>query len=441
MLNKVDEFENALGKTKIEAYTGDYYWRARDIQFLLEDCTWNKLYKSILRIEKNCIQDGLNTSKDIIRTKTTINDGFERYIVDDFYLSNIIAYQLFAEYNNKQVKPNFPKNAKNKLKIWENISKKPVFLYLFAILTAFFVVVVVTVFSIFYIPFKPFKELRDLYIGTAMTTYTHQWLAKLFFSEETINEVMNSQVAPDLDINTVKLDVYTKKENKIQIFDISGTNYTGKLLKISNPEQVFVGISNKFGTRGEFLEDMANDYSAVAGINGSGFVDEGGKGKAAYPVGLLISEGKWIYDPEYEKYDIIGLDEDNNLIVGTYTKREILNLKIRDAVEPFYKLIINGEKRIKSGNGGYGLHPRTAIGQTLDGSILMLVIDGRQLHSIGATMKDCQDILSSYGAINAAALDGGSSSIMYYDGQIQTKPSNGTTYGRYLPSAFLVAKD
>ena len=107
MPNKVDEFENALGKTKIEAYTGEYYWRARDIQFLLDNCTWNKLYKSILKIEKNCMQDGLDTSKDIIRTKTTINDSYERYIVDDFYLSNIIAYQLFAEYNNKKAEKSF----------------------------------------------------------------------------------------------------------------------------------------------------------------------------------------------------------------------------------------------------------------------------------------------------------------------------------------------
>lgn len=438
MQNKVDEFENALDKSKIEAYTGDFYWRARDIQFLLEDCTWNRLYKSILRIEKNCNLDGLNTSKDIIRTKTTINDGYERYVVDDFYLSNIIAYQLFAEYNNKSRKNSFSnKKSKNAL---DRPFQKNFMLYLFAVLTAIFVIIIVTTFSIFYIPFKPFRELRDLYIGTAMTTYTHQWLATMFFSDETINQVMNERVAPELEINTVTSESYIKKENKIQMFDVSGSNYTGKLLKISNPEQVFVGISNEYGIRGQFLEEMADKYEAIAGINGSGFIDEGGKGKAAYPVGMLISEGEIIYDPEYLEYDIIGLDYDNNLIVGTYTKKELMNLNLRDAVEPFYKLIINGEKRIKSGNGGYGLHPRTAIGQTLDGSILMLVIDGRQLHSIGATMKDCQDILASYGAINAAALDGGSSSIMYYDEQIQTKPSNGTTYGRYLPSAFLVKK-
>ena len=88
MPNKVDEFENALGKAKIEAYTGDYYWRARDIQFLLDNCTWKKLYASIIKIEKNCIKDGLDTAKDIIRTKTTINDGYERYTVDDLKVND-----------------------------------------------------------------------------------------------------------------------------------------------------------------------------------------------------------------------------------------------------------------------------------------------------------------------------------------------------------------
>lgn len=439
MQNKVNDFENALGKAKIEAYTGDYYWRARDIQFLLDDCTWSKLYKSIIRIEKNCEKDNLDTSKDIIRTKTTINDGYERYTVDDFYLSNIIAYQLFAEYNNKADK-GFPKNKFNKKGIVKKLSNTPLVLYSFAVLIAFLVVIVVTVLSVFYIPLKPLRELRDLYIETAMTTYTHQWMAKIFFTNETINKVMEKNVAPDLETSTIKVDTYKKKENKIHIFDISGSTYEGKLLKISNPELVFVGISGDFGKRGQFIEDIVSSYSSIAGINGSGFVDEGGKGKGAYPVGLLISNGKVIYDPQYEEYDVVGLDYDNNLIVGKYTKSELSALNLRDAVEPFYKLIINGEKRIKNGNGGYGLHPRTAIGQTLDGSILMLVIDGRQLHSIGATMKDCQDILSSYGAINAVALDGGSSSIMYYDGKVQTKPSNGTTYGRYLPSAFLVKK-
>lgn len=431
------ELEQHLDKIKIEAYTGEYYWRARDIEFLLDNCTWNKLYKSILKIEKQCKEDGLDTSKDIIRTKTTINDGYERQMVDDFYLSNLIAYQLFSEYNEKN------NQSKKTIRMNPKVMKLPkkVFLYLFSFFAAMFTILAVTVLCIFYIPLKPFQEIRNLYVSTAMTTYTHQWLAKIFFSEETINEIMTEYVAPDFEEDTIKTEGYGKKENILQVFDVSGSGFTGKLLKISNPEQVIVGISQTMGTSGQFLEDIIKNYDAVAGINGSGFIDENGKGKAAYPVGLLISEGKWIYDPQQDEYDVIGFDNENTLVVGRYTKQEIEQLHLRDAVEPFYKLIINGTKRIKSGNGGYGLHPRTAIGQTLDGSVLMLVIDGRQLHSIGATMKDCQDILASYGAINAAALDGGSSSIMYYDGKVQTKPSNGTTYGRYLPSAFIVTKN
>lgn len=434
-MNSIDnQTEQHLDKIKIEAYTGDHYWRARDIEFLLDKCTWNKLYKSILKIEKKCKEDGLDTSKDIIRTKTTINDGYERYMVDDFYLSNLIAYQLFEEYNGKKT------NEKKSIRLNPKAPKvhRSIFLYLFAFFIAMFSILLITVLCIFYIPFKPFQEIRNLYVSTAMTTYTHQWLAKIFFSEEKINEIMAETVAPDFEEDTIKNEGYATKENIIQSFDVSGNGFTGKLLKISNPEQVIVGISKTMGTNGQFLENIIEDYGAVAGINGSGFIDENGKGKAAYPVGILISEGNLVYDPQQEEYDVIGFDNENTLVVGTYTKQEIEKLNLRDAVEPFYKLIINGTKRIKSGNGGYGLHPRTAIGQTLDGSVLMLVIDGRQLHSIGATMKDCQDILASYGAINAAALDGGSSSIMYYDGEIQTKPSNGTTFGRYLPSAFIV---
>lgn len=434
--NLEKEFQEDLDKMKIEAYTGDYYWRARDIQFLLENCTWNKLYRSILKIEKDCIRDGLNVSKDIIRTKTTINDGYGRYTVDDFYLSNIIAYQLFSLYNDKS--PKFSKEKFNYL-MTRHPGIRTFMLYLFAILTAFFVLMLLTILTVFYLPLKPLQEMRNIYIATAMTTNSHQWLATCFFTRETIDEVMTEYVAPDLVENTIILDGHAKKsKNNIQIFDVSGTGYTGKILKISDPSKVKTVVSATLGKKGQLIENMINENGAVAGINGSGFVDEGGHGSGAYPVGVLISDGEWVFDPYYSEYDIIGLDYSNNLIVGTFSRNDLIELNLRDGVEPFYKLIINGSKRIKSGNGGYGLHPRTAIGQTIDGSILMLVIDGRQIHSIGATMKDCQDILASYGAINAAALDGGSSSIMYYDGEVQTKPSNGTTYGRYLPSAFAV---
>ena len=47
---------------------------------------------------------------------------------------------------------------------------------------------------------------------------------------------------------------------------------------------------------------------------------------------------------------------------------------------------------------------------------MMLVIDGRQVISMGATMHDLVDIMMDYGAVNACNLDGGSSTLMWYDG-------------------------
>lgn len=431
------EVNDILDKLKIESYNNEYYWRARDIQFLLENCTWEKLQTAISRIKKNCEKQNLDVSRDIIPTTTTINDGESRHVVEDFYLSNIVTYQIFYQFNDSPKKEKLPKRKKA-IRIQNEPTKKlSTKHYILSAFISFIVVCFITMFSIFYIPLKPLRYFRDLYIATAMTTYTHRWLATCFFSEETIKEVMGS-VPEDFEENSNTINFYVEKDT-IEVFDVSGTTYSGKLLKISNPSKVEIALSSQYGKKGEFLQKIVEGNNAIAGINASGFVDPEGHGNGAYPVGILIKDGEFLYVPDAKEFDIVGFDESDNLIVGTYTMQEIKELKIRDAVDPFYRLTINGKNRISEGNGGYGLHPRTAIGQTAKGEVLMLVIDGRQpLHSVGATMKDCQDILVSYGAINSAALDGGSSSIMYYDGAIQTKPSNGTSHGRYLPSAWVV---
>ncbi len=67
---------------------------------------------------------------------------------------------------------------------------------------------------------------------------------------------------------------------------------------------------------------------------------------------------------------------------------------------------------------GSGANPRTAIGQTADGRILLLVTDGRGANGhLGATASDLIEIMEQYGAVNAANLDGGSSTCMYYNGK------------------------
>jgi len=101
-------------------------------------------------------------------------------------------------------------------------------------------------------------------------------------------------------------------------------------------------------------------------------------------------------------------------------------------------LIINGKKLITEGDGGWGIAPRTAIGQRKDGTLLLLVIDGRQPgYSLGATLLDVQNILFEQGAYTAANLDGGSSTTMFYNGQVVNKPCD-MLGERMIPTAFIV---
>ena len=95
---------------------------------------------------------------------------------------------------------------------------------------------------------------------------------------------------------------------------------------------------------------------------------------------------------------------------------------IRDAIEfgPF--LIVNGKKADIRGNGGYGIHPRSAVGQRKDGIVLFLVIDGRRVDSMGASIRDVMDIMDKYGAYNAANLDGGNSSVLVINDKIVNRP-------------------
>ena len=67
----------------------------------------------------------------------------------------------------------------------------------------------------------------------------------------------------------------------------------------------------------------------------------------------------------------------------------------------------------------------------------MLVIEGRQAASLGATYADLITIMMDYGAINAINMDGGSSSLMYYKGEY-VNTGVVLTGSRKMPTAFIV---
>ena len=301
----------------------------------------------------------------------------------------------------------------------------------------------------FMLYYGPFKNVKTTVVGAAMTTLTLQWLATSFLSPEKIKEIMKEQAVETIAQNNLDDKTGVKVENKddktIERYDIKGKKYKGYVLIISDPTRVKVGYSSKIGKEGQLTSEIAKDNNAIAAINGGAFKDEAAgalwAGTGANPTGIIMAGGKIIFNDiknENEKREVVALTKAGKLLVGRHSVKQMKEVGVTEAVSFGPAMIVNGKKTINKGDGGMGIAPRTAIGQRQDGAIILLVIDGRQVNSIGATLREVQDVLyDEYGAYNATNLDGGSSSTLFYNDEVINTPSD-SLGERSIPSIIYV---
>lgn len=330
--------------------------------------------------------------------------------------------------------------------------------------------IIIAVFFLFissglFLLYGPWHGFRDFWITTAMTTMNHQYLATWIYSEKTINEVLekNSIIESSEKINTDLIEIYDnqtisttyKDEYDKQVLDhekgaiykyfkVEGYKFDAYMAVIYDPSKISVVHTKYMGVKGQFLTDMAKENNAIVAINGGGFIDINGESNGGEPRGIIIEDGKIIQSSRNRDKagGVIGFTNDNKLYLADVSASEAIAAGVRDAVEFGPYLIINGEPSFIKGNGGYGIHPRTAIGQRKDGIVLFLVVDGRRVDSIGAGMKDLTDIMVKYGAINAANLDGGNSSVLVIKNKIMNRPIDwfDVEQTRPIATAFIVTK-
>lgn len=275
--------------------------------------------------------------------------------------------------------------------------------------------------------FGPSKTARNLFVNSAMESSAGKFMATLFLSDEQISEIRNQNSVQSSDAVTdsglinisSSATAPANDDEVITVEEISGATYKGYMAKIKDPSRVQIGISGEFGAdhAGKTVTEQAQSYGAILATNGGGFEDPNGTGNGGIPIGIVIHEGKIVWGSASKTYEIIGFDYDNKLVVGNMTGQQAVDRGVRDALSFGPILIVNGEPSAVNGSGS-GLNPRTAIGQCADGTIILLVIDGRSAASLGASYADLINIMLENGAVNAANLDGGSSSMMYYKGQI-----------------------
>lgn len=325
-------------------------------------------------------------------------------------------------------------------------------------------------------------RLQSIWVCTAMTTMNHKYLATWFISDEKIERILEENRVDDdgLDselrefhkkealISLKKPSIYDgifkkneeglkapegfhsyiaegykKLEDGIYLKEVSGTSYKGYVMLIEDPLRVKLQDTSKQFEEGQTVKRMVTNAKAIAGINGGGFKDGVNyDSNGGTPAGLIIENGVLVNptDPNDEEvFNMIGIDSNGVLILQHCTASWALENNIVSAVsfEPF--LVVNGEGTIKNGTGGWGIAPRTAIGQRATGEFLFLVIDGRQIGwSIGCDLDVLQKIMLQEKAENAAMLDGGSSTVLFYNGEYVNKPSLG--HERLINNSFIVTK-
>ena len=316
----------------------------------------------------------------------------------------------------------------------------------------------VGVLMFFFLLYGPISSFRNWYITTAMTTMNHQYLATWFYSAETINEVLNNNKV--VEVNGItdpnQINISEKAQNNLtyaneyekailkkdyenqqyKIIDIKEKNYSGYLAVVYDASKIRTLVTANLNKSGQYVTTMAKNKKAVLAINGGGFEDLNHNSSGGTPLGITFSEGKLIANYSYSGVGgLIGFDENDKLILGKMSAQKAKSMKIRDAVTCGPFLIINGEASKVVGNGGWGTAPRTAIGQRQDGIVLMLVVDGRRATMPGADMDDLIQIMQRYGAYNAAALDGGTSSVMVENYEIINDPIDSTGAHKTRPIA------
>lgn len=331
----------------------------------------------------------------------------------------------------------------------------------FMIVWTLLLIVLILVGVIWVMEKGPSPTATNLFARSVRETSAIKWIADIFLSDEEVaalnstdekaaeTEAVNVSLIHVAAAQAVVEEEQTGDQSQIaesvpnvEVIEIKGSTYKGKLMIVHDPKSVIVGTSDGFGTSpGLQLTDMVAKYDAIAGINAGGFNDESGTGDGGTPMGMVISNGEITWGNSGESYSVIGLDANGILIVGKMTAQEALDAGVIWGVSFSMEgaingaLVVNGE--VQEYNLASGVNPRTALGQRADGALLLLVLDGRQVDTLGATLKDVCDVMLEYGAVNVGNLDGGSSSVMVYDGEIINSCAS-VTGPRRIPTAFVV---
>ena len=158
---------------------------------------------------------------------------------------------------------------------------------------------------------------------------------------------------------------------------------------------------------------LINKLKAANVVNGDGW------GRVGYPNSIAASDGKINQHRQFDYRPWINISK-NNTVTFDFRWRK-WRRKVYNTV--------SGDRYIIDENGKYNLRirarnkdPRTAIGLTTEGKLILIVADGRTNESAGLSFRELGYIFEEFGTKTAINLDGGGSSALWIKDRIVNVP-------------------
>ena len=212
--------------------------------------------------------------------------------------------------------------------------------------------------------------------------------------------------------------------------------------KMTQVSQQMKAADEKYSNPND-TENYIPNYNAVASVNADFYYMDTGE-----PTGTLIIDGV-IYNNYKKKKDgldsFFGILKDGTPIIGKEPEWIANKDNLRDAVGSGVILIKDGKVAVPPLDDYYytGRAPRTSVGITYDGKLVVMVLDGRQEpFSAGGNYYEIAQIMLDAGCVSAVNLDGGGSSTFVTKAEgtneigVVNRPSDG--HERSVSSSLVV---
>ena len=180
---------------------------------------------------------------------------------------------------------------------------------------------------------------------------------------------------------------------------------------------------------------LAEQRGAVAAVNGSFFNMKAPYGSANY----LRVDGQELASNAYDSYEngrpngrstrqtgaVATFKGSLYVLKGDDLARWEQDIEAEDVVTTGPVLLVGGEtEEIVLNDFNTRRNPRTAVGRRTDGTVLLVVADGRNQEAAGLSMRELQQVMAALGCVDAINLDGGGSTTMVVHGEVVNHPSD-----------------